>query len=71
MPEPENEQSIPEQITQLDNLQRQIDKLEICFLIQFYLNLNLQKNLLLNKSQVKKLEKEIKKLDDIEKNFMI
>jgi molecular chaperone DnaK (HSP70) len=66
-PEPENEQATPEQITQLDDLQRQIDKLE-----------NMLSNPILFESKsaeeftpeqiskVKKLEKEIKKLERVD-----
>jgi protein subunit release factor A len=71
-PEPENEQATPEQITQLDDLQRQIDKLE-----------NMLSNPILFESKsaeeftpeqiskVKKLEKEIKKLERVDTEYDI
>ena len=70
VPEPENEQATPEQITQLDDLQRQIDKLENMLSNPIlFESKSAEESTPKQISKVKKLEKEIKKLDDIEKKL--
>jgi len=72
VPEPENEQATPEQITQLDDLQRQIDKLENMLSNPIlFESKSAEESTLEQISKVKKLEKEIKKLERVDTEYDI
>ena len=72
VPEPENEQATPKQITQLDDLQRQIDKLKNMLSNPILFESKSAEEIIPEQfSKIKELEKEIKKFEGVETEYEI